>query len=164
MSNTELKQMGISDCLLKTRLVDLGIDATDKAIFLQLCGHIRKETNDGYWCNPSHALLESECGFKSRRISMAVAKLRELGYVKTVVTKSSNIYYINASLIVEKHNLWRAHFQDKELLKEYSFGTVSKDAIDKFDKVVNKTQPNKNTSKLNNNRHVEYEDDPDCPF
>lgn len=144
--NKELTQMGVLDIASKTHIEDLGIKSTEKLILLALCMHIYKDISDGYFCNPSHALLENETGFKSRTISQSIGILQEKGYLKSQSSKYSNTYYINAVLLMEKHNLWRQSFKDKSLPPN-PFKTVSKSAMLGFEKVEIKKQEHQRNMK-----------------
>jgi hypothetical protein len=166
--NDELSQMGVLDCAAKTRVSDLGLKQTEKAVLLTLCMHIYKDISNGYYCNPAIPLIASETGLTDRTVSRCIVVLRELNYIKSSATKYSNTYYINAEKIIEKHNMWRQSFKDKPLA-DATFKTVSKSALKGFDKAENKQHDYKrNTSGLNQGKiqpkpSPTY-DDLDCPF
>lgn len=165
--NKELTQMGVLDCAAKTHVDDLGIKSSDKLILLALCMHINKDISKGYWCNPSHGLLEREIGFKQRKISDSIALLQELGYIKSQSSKYSNTYYINAALIVEKHNLWRQSFKDNKIV-DSPFAKVSSSALLGFDKAeVKKQEHVRNTTGFVQNKKPVvnyYEEESESPF
>lgn len=144
--NKELTQMGVLDCAAKTNISDLGIKQADKAVLLALCMHIYKDISNGYYCNPSLALLEKEIGLASRTISKSIGILQDAGFVKSQASKYSNTYFINAEKIVEMHNLWRQAFKD-EKVKVSPYKAVSSSALAGFSKAENKSHDHKrNTS------------------
>lgn len=133
----ELTQMGILDCATKTNITDLDIKPADKLVLLAICAHIHKDISNGYYSSPSHAMITNEIGYKTRQISNSIAILVEMNYIKSVASKYSNKYYINAALIVEKHNLWRAAFKGEKPV-DNPYKVVSSSAMEKFDKTENK--------------------------
>lgn len=172
--NKELTQMGVLDIASKTYVEDLGIKSTDKLILLSLCMHIYADISNGYFCNPSHALLEKETGFKARTISQSIGVLQSEGYLKSQASKYSNTYFINVALIMEKHNMWRQSFKDKKLPPN-PFKTVSKSALQGYDKTESKKHEHeRNTDGFVQNRDrvppkpvpakLQYIDDVENPF
>lgn len=109
----------VADIVCKTHITDLEIKSSDKLILIALCTHIHANTSDGYYCNPSHSLLEKETGFKARTISQSIGVLQESGYLKSQASKYSNNYFINVGLIVGKHNLWCQSYNKSSLNPSY---------------------------------------------
>lgn len=147
----KLTQMGVLNCVAKTRIKDLGLKMIEKSVLVALCMHIYKDTSKSFWCNPSHDLIGSEVGAGKQSVSNAVAKLKKFGFVKVVEEKgTSNVYHINVPLILEKHNLWRKSF-GKSVDNSPFDAHLVQIAVEKFSHVESKALDHKrNTSGLKN--------------
>ena len=182
----KLTQMGVLNCVAKTRIKDLGLKMIEKSVLVTLCMHIYKDTSKSFWCNPSHDLVGSEVGAGKQSVSNAIAKLKQLGFVKVVEEKgTSNVYHINVPLILEKHSLWRRSFGKSVANSPFDTQDVQI-AAENFSNINNKALDHKrNTSGLKNsakppfrkqfggiwysseneyNEAVDLDSDENCPF
>lgn len=103
--------MEVLNCVMGISLKDLDVSPTDRIVLAQLCRHIYKDVSKEYWCNPSYETISTTTGYSPSRLSLAIKKLAEKGYINVVRRQTSSKYIINVPLILEKHQLWKDSFK-----------------------------------------------------